>query len=114
MISIIENTLRFKFYVFKFIRMMQGPKRYTQTLLHGISSATLDGILPNILFNRFVRCQVSQLLTSFGKYFIIKVQYKCLKYLPLFYPLLDEVDIYDINSIRIFGVLREYKIPHTL
>ena len=48
----------YKISFFTFIIMIQGPIRSTQTLFHGIYSASLADNLPYFIFDRFVRWQV--------------------------------------------------------
>ena len=75
--SIIVMNFRFKFYFCSFILVNKGPIRSTQSLFHGISSASFAGNLPYFLFGRFLRWQVSQLVTYFWTSFLIPGQYKC-------------------------------------
>ena len=72
-------AFRYKFYFFLFLHMTYGCIISTQSLFHDISSANLDGNLPYLLFDSFVRWKVSQLVTSLRMSYLILGQYKCLK-----------------------------------
>ena len=51
-----------------------GPIKFIQSLLRGIFSYTLAGTLPIFLFDCFVSCKVSQLITFFWMAFLITVR----------------------------------------
>ena len=71
--SIILTDFICNFYFLPLHRMTQSPIRYTHILFHGISSANWAGNLPYFLFDRFVRWQVSQSVTSFRTAYLMLV-----------------------------------------
>ena len=75
--SIIVTDFICKFSFLNFLRMMQGPIISTQSLFRSIYSDILAGNLPYFLFDRFVHCQVVQLLTSLRTESMMLGQYKC-------------------------------------
>ena len=66
---IIVTAFIFKFSFCTCLLMKQGPIRSSQGLFHGISAASLDGHLPNFIFDHFVRCQMTQFSLPSGRRF---------------------------------------------
>ena len=75
--SIIVTDFKFRFYFCLFLHITQGPIVSTQSLFHGIYSASLSGNLSYFIFYPFLHWQVSKLVTSFWTEFIMTCKYRC-------------------------------------
>ena len=73
--SIMVMDFIFKFYFCPFLNLTKGPIRSTQIFFRGILSASLAGNLLYCIFYRFIRLQVSKLVTSFRTTFIMPGQF---------------------------------------
>ena len=82
--SIIVKTFISTFSLFNFILMTCVKFRYTESLFHGIYSASLADNLPYFSSNLFVHCQVSQFFTSSQSAFIMLGLYKYLRFISSF------------------------------
>ena len=76
----------------------------THSLFHRITSADLAGVLPYFFVDRFVRWHTSHSMTSFITASLMPGSKNVGESSRTFYPVLDEVNMCDTISQRIFGV----------
>ena len=87
--------------------------RFTKSLFHGIFSATVDGNLP--FFYLLYVGKYKKLLNSIRMAFWCRTSTNVKNSLFPFHPFLEEVDMYNLNFIHNFGILKQYTFyPHML
>ena len=101
--SIIVNNFRIRNY-FPFLCTFYKIMISKHSSFHGVSSVSLEGNLPFFFIDYFLLWYVSQLVTSFWTVFWCFSSTNFGESLHLFYPVLDEGDMRDTISLRIFGV----------
>ena len=75
--SIMVTSFKVKFCFFPVLLITQVSIISIHSLFYGVSSDSLAGNLTYFIFDCFVCCQVSPLVTSFCMEFLIPYQYKC-------------------------------------